>query len=90
MAHGWESKSVEAQIEEEVSPAKPYEGKPALTEEQVQDRIKKADLLLSRRRVLQQLDHTNNERYCELLRRTLVDLDAQIASLQRSSVVLTL
>jgi hypothetical protein len=80
MARGWESKSVEAQIEES-SPAKPYEGRPALTEEQLQDRIKKADLRLSRRRVLQQLEQSTNERYCELLRRTLVDLDSQIAAL---------
>jgi precorrin-6B methylase 1 len=80
MARGWESKSVEAQIEE-ASSAKPFEGKSALTEEQAQNKIRKADLVLSRRRVLQQLEHSTNERYCELLRRTLADLDTRIAAL---------
>lgn len=42
---------------------------------------KKNDLQLSRRRILQQLETSNNERYSELLRRTLADLDAQIAAL---------
>ena len=66
---------------EEASLAKPFEAKPALTEEQAQSQIKKADLLLSRRRVLQQLEHSTNDRYCELLQRTLADLNSQIAAL---------
>jgi len=34
-----------------------------------------------RKRILQQLETSSNERYSELLRRTLADLDAQIAAL---------
>jgi hypothetical protein len=80
MARGWESKSVEAQMEESSS-AKPRESKVALTEQQMQNQIKKTDLLLSRSRVLQQLEQSTNERYSELLRRTLEALDSQIRML---------
>jgi hypothetical protein len=81
MARGWESKSVEAQIEEsnsEISEAKAH----LTSQADLQGQWKKADLALSRRCVLQQLEHSENERYSELLRRTLADLDAKIAALQ--------
>ena len=80
MARGWESKSVEAQMEEAHS-ARPTKAKLALKAEQAQNQIKKADLMLSRNRVVQQLAHSTNERFNELLRRTLADLDAQITAL---------
>ena len=73
---------MEAQIEESRS-TKPSKTKRALKAEQAQNHIKKADLLLSRSRVVQQLEHSTNERFNELMRRTLADLDAQIASLAR-------
>lgn len=37
--------------------------------------------MLSRKRVQQQLERSANERYSEQLRRSLADLDAQIAAL---------
>ena len=80
MARGWESKSVEAQMEESIF-AKPAEAGPPLPEKQVQEHFRKANLLLSRRQVLQQLEQSTNERYTELLRRTLAELDKQIAAL---------
>jgi len=80
MARGWESKSVEAQMEESRA-AKPAARKAALTPEELQRQRKKADLMLSRNRVTQQLQASSNERYSELLRRTLEELDAQIADL---------
>jgi hypothetical protein len=82
MARGWESKSVEAQIEESRS-TRHTAAKRALKAEQAQSqiRIKKSDLLLSRSRVLQQLENSSNERFNELMRRTLSDLDKQIAAL---------
>jgi hypothetical protein len=79
MARGWESKSVEAQIEESINETSPNEA-PASAEE-LQSRNKKADLMLSRKHVLQQLGRSNSELYSDLLRRTLADLDAQIAAL---------
>jgi hypothetical protein len=81
MARGWESKSVEAQIEESRS-TRPTKAKLALKAEQAQNQIRKADLLLSRSRVLQQLENSTNERFNELMHRTLADLDKQIAALQ--------
>lgn len=78
MARGWESKSVEAQIEE--SDSEPSISSPLSVADR-QATFKKNDLELSRRRILQQLETSNNERYSELLRRTLADLDAQIAAL---------
>ena len=80
MARGWESKSVEAQIEESAA-AGDVRGNAALTSEQVEQRRRKSDLKLSRSRVVQQLEQTTNERYAELLRRTLADLDKQIGGL---------
>lgn len=80
MARGWESKSVEAQIEESTSePAKPH----ALSAAEVQLQRKRTDLMLSRQRVLQQMQLSSSERYSEILRQTLRDLDAQIAGLRR-------
>jgi hypothetical protein len=80
MARGWESKSVEAQIEESAA-AGDVRGNAALTSEQVEQRRRKSDLMLSRSRVVQQLEQSTNERYAELLRRTLLDLDKQIGGL---------
>jgi len=37
--------------------------------------------MLSRKHVLQQLERSASERYSQLLRRTLADLDAQIAAM---------
>lgn len=80
MARGWESKSVEAQIEDSESiPSTNQENTPS--PEELQARIKRDDLTLSRRRILQELEGTSNERYSELLRRTLAGLEAQIADL---------
>ena len=79
MARGWESKSVEAQIEESLS--EPSRNGPPASAEELQSRNKKADLMLSRKHALQQLERSSDERYSELLRRTLADLDAKIAVL---------
>jgi hypothetical protein len=78
MARGWESKSVEDQIEESRS-AKPAKKSAPLTPEQLQREQKKADLMLSRRRIAQQLQQSDNQRYSELMRKTLAELDVQIA-----------
>lgn len=80
MARGWESKSVEAEIEQSISEPSRNET-PAFSPEELLARNKKADLTLSRKRVLQQLECSTSERYSEQLRRSLADLDAQIAAL---------
>jgi hypothetical protein len=79
MARGWESKSVEAQMEEsETETSKPDQ---KISEEEKQTLLKKSNLALSRKRVLQQLEVNPNERYAEFLRRTLAALDAELAEL---------
>ena len=80
MARGWESKSVEAQIEDS-SFDNFSNSEPKTTPQERQTIFKKKDLMLSRTRVLQQLEHSPNERYSELLRRTLASLDSEIAAL---------
>jgi hypothetical protein len=79
MARGWESKSVEAQIEESFSESS--RNRPPASAEELQSRSKKADVMLSRKHVLRQLERSTDERYSALLRRTLADLDARIAAL---------
>jgi hypothetical protein len=80
MARGWESKSVEAQIEESISESSHKENR-SISAEERQSRNKRAGLTLSRQHVLQQLERSTDVRYSELLRRTLADLDEQIAAI---------
>jgi hypothetical protein len=80
MARGWESKSVEAQIEESVA-NDATKKRAVLTPEELQKQRRKMDLELSRSRVMQQLEQSTDERYSELLRRTLAALDKEIAEL---------
>jgi hypothetical protein len=79
VARGWESKSVEeqqAQVAFAPSPAKP-----PLTPAQIASQHHKQGLMLSRQRVLQQLDAAQNPRHREILQRALADLDLQLARL---------
>ncbi len=80
MARGWESKSVEAQIEENNSETS-NDSEQKVSPEELQTVFRKNELVLSRKHILQQLELSSNERYLELLRRTLAGLDAEIASL---------
>jgi len=82
MARGWESKSVEAQIEESDSDNFNNPDQKVSAAER-QTIFKRNDLLLSRRRILQQLERSPNERYSDLLRRTLAGLDAELAALDK-------
>ena len=66
---------------EESNESKAATRKAALTPEELQQQRKKADLTLSRRHILQQLETSSQEQYSELLLRTLADLDRQIAEL---------
>lgn len=79
MARGWESKSVEAQMEES-STSTPANKKPLTPEERVRLQ-KKAALTLSRSRVAQQLEASTNDRYSKMLRLSLAELDRQLAEL---------
>jgi hypothetical protein len=78
MARGWDSKSVEDQIgaaeEEKVS-----RRKPVVTTEERERRSRQAGLLLSRAKIVKDLEAAADPRYRALLERTLAHLDAQLA-----------
>ena len=81
MARGWESKSVEDQINErnaEAEAAKKKRISPAERER----RAKRDGILLARTRTLTKLESTHDPRYRALLERTLAHLDSQLADLQ--------
>lgn len=80
MARGWESKSVELQVEAATEQENNSDPK-RVTPEQMEHHRKKQNLLLSRRRVVHQLESCSNPLYQELLNRALADLDRQLAAL---------
>jgi hypothetical protein len=78
MARGWESKSVEAQIElrESRRPAARGVALNALEAERVK---KRESLLLSRTRVVHDLETAHNPRYREILSAALKHLDDKLS-----------
>lgn len=79
MARGWESKSVEAQIES--ANLRRGEGKPSLTPEQVETQRKRDSLLLHRTRVLSDLEKCSDARYRKTLSDGLAFLEQQLGAL---------
>jgi hypothetical protein len=79
MARGWESKSVESQMESAASERQPR--KVPLTPSQIEILRKRESLQLSRTHVLHELDACRNPRYREILRRALADLETALAKL---------
>ena len=81
MARGWESKSVEAQIESAAS-KETKTNEPELTPIQLQTLRDKENLELSRTRVKRELASSTNLRYQESLRKGLADLEEKLAQLE--------
>ena len=79
MARGWESKSVESQIE---SADKSVDQGAALSPEERQRRQKLANLELSRRRVLQEIETTRSEGRRASLEHALSFLNQEIKGLR--------
>jgi hypothetical protein len=80
MARGWESKGVESQIdaaEERAALAK----LPKLTPEEAERNRQRESLQLSRKRVVHDIDLTQNPRYRATLEAALKHLDEKIAAL---------
>jgi hypothetical protein len=82
MAKGWESKSVESQVED--SQWQPDNKKAQLTVAQIEANRRKQVLLLSRARVADDLQSSIDSRYRDQLTRALADLDAQISRLSNN------
>jgi hypothetical protein len=84
VARGWESKSVEAQIQS----ARDRQGQPriTLTPEQIEIQRKCDSLLLQRTRMLHQIENCQDLRYRATLETGLAFLEKELASLgwQRS------
>jgi hypothetical protein len=84
MAKGWESKAVEAQVEDSKTKT-PGKSQTQLTPAQVEVRRRRQVLLLSRTRVQRNLEMSQHERYTEQLNRALADIDAQLSALEESN-----
>lgn len=78
MARGWESKSVESQIED----AGRQDRGESLTPEQREIRRKREGLELSRRRVLQEIETTRSDLRRASLEQALAFLDEEIRKLE--------
>jgi len=79
VARGWESKSVEEQ-QAEAQP-ETRQNKPRQTPEQLELQRRREAILLSRKRVLEQLQAARNMRHREMLQAALADLDARLSRL---------
>ncbi len=85
MARGWESKSVEDQVQQSEAAAPAKEGKDnhkrQLTAAQIELHRQREVLILSRVRVQQNLKVSSNPRYTEQLNRALADIEVQLSAL---------
>jgi hypothetical protein len=82
MARGWESKAVEAQIEGTEREAGDRTNG-LFSPSQVEIRQKREGLLLSRARVLQDMQTARNPRYRKLLQDTLDHLEHELELLEK-------
>ena len=80
MARGWESKSVESQLEEKEREAELRDSEP-LSPEERDRRERLASLTLSRARTLEQLERASSQTHRAMLKRTLLALEKQMAEL---------
>ena len=78
MARGWESKSVESQIESAESARRAASG-PQPTAEEIERARQRESLLLSRTRVLNDMQTAYNPRYRKTLEAALKHLDEKLA-----------
>jgi hypothetical protein len=80
MARGWESKSVESQIES--AKDKTTSGsEPQSTDKQKKVERERQGLLLARTYLLRRIESSSNERYTQSLRQALEEIDRKIARL---------
>jgi hypothetical protein len=81
MARGWESKSVEAQIDAAEMHIHSAVSEKTLNPETLVLIRKKETILLSRTRVLRELQSSQNPRYKAVLTKALADLDGQLSTI---------
>ena len=81
MARGWESKSVELQMEEAQERKLASAGRELAAHEKELLRDLRV-LQLSRTRVLQQISDSSSDRYREMMSRALADLDGKVSAME--------
>src|ERR1700674_1931598 len=81
MARGWESKSVEQQ-QEEMSAQRKTVRPPTSPDEQQRNR-KREGLLLSRKRLSQQLQAAIKPRHRQILEQAIAELNSQLSSFEQ-------
>ena len=79
MARGWESKSIADQIDMAENRTAVARAK-VLSDESLDLLRKKESLLMSRTRVVRDLENAQNPRYRTVLSKALADLDAQLST----------
>ena len=84
MARGWESKSVEEQINDRQAASEIRTKKETLTRAEVERQGKRDGLLLARAHTLNALQSSRDERYRLHLQRALAHLDSELAKLDRT------
>lgn len=82
MARGWESKSVEDQIEARQS-KKAEASRPQLTPEEIARQREREKIELSRTRILHDLASATNPRYRAMLEAALAHLEQQLKAFER-------
>ena len=86
MARGWESKSVESQVEsaqnDSKGPGQSGDGHGPQEPEDKKLARERQGLLLSRSYLLHRIEASSNERYTESLRQALKDIDDKLAQLK--------
>ena len=80
MARGWESKSVEEQINERESEAQ-TSGKKKPSRREIEQKSKRESIRLARSHTLNAMEASRDERYRALLKRTLDHLDLELSKL---------
>lgn len=83
MARGWESKSVESQMESALE----EKGTPARERSSDDKKVEreKQNLLLSRRYIQHQIESSSNSRYTESLRKAIEEIDHKLSELGNHS-----
>jgi hypothetical protein len=85
MARGWESKSVESQIELAETNVRPsFDDQ--LPAEELELMRKRESINLSRTRVLRELEASQNPRYRNLMQKALADLNSELRRLENGAV----
>ena len=84
MARGWESKAVEAQVE--MAETRMESTKARRTPDELEKLRLRESLLMSRHRVLRDIEQSTNPRYRKMLSDALAHLDAKLAQLDEDEM----